>query len=209
MYLPAHFAETRVDLLHAAIRDAGLATLVTTGPGGLDASHLPFLLDPTPAPLGRLVGHLARANPCWRETPASSEALVIFLGPDAYVTPSWYATKRETGKVVPTWNYLTIHARGRVTFFDDNDRLLDLVTRLTDREEQPRTAPWKVTDAPADYVDGMLQAIVGVELEITRLEGKWKASQNRTAADREGVAAGLEAEGLGAMARLVRGTTGG
>jgi transcriptional regulator len=205
VYLPAHFAETRVEVLHAAIREAGLATLVTTGPGGLDASHLPFLLEPSPAPLGRLVGHVARGNPAWRETPAGSEALVIFLGPDAYVTPSWYATKRETGKVVPTWNYLAIHATGRVRFFDERERLLELVTRLTDRHERPRTAPWKVSDAPADYVDGLLQAIVGVELEITRLEGKWKASQNRTAADREGVAAGLETEGLGAMARLVRG----
>jgi transcriptional regulator len=207
MYLPGHFAETRVDVLHATLREAGLATLVTSGPGGLDASHLPFLLDPAPAPLGTLVGHVARANPIWRETPAASEALVIFLGPDAYVTPSWYATKRETGKVVPTWNYLAIHAHGRVAFFDDHDRLLELVTRLTDREEQPRALPWKVDDAPADYVDGMLQGIVGVEVTLTRLDGKWKASQNRAAADREGVAAGLEAEGQGAMARLVRGTT--
>jgi transcriptional regulator len=205
MYLPTHFAESRVEVLHAAIREAGLATLVTAGPGGLDASHLPFLLEPTPAPLGRLVGHLARANPIWRETPAGSEALVIFLGPDAYVSPSWYATKRETGKVVPTWNYLAIHATGRVRFFEERERLLEVVTRLTDRHERPRAAPWKVSDAPADYVDGMLGAIVGVELEITRLEGKWKASQNRTAADLEGVAAGLEAEGQGAMARLVRG----
>jgi transcriptional regulator len=207
MYLPSHFAETRVEVLHAAIRSAGLATLVTTGPGGLDASHLPFLLEPAPAPLGMLVGHVARANPIWQETPAGSEALVILLGPDAYVSPSWYATKRETGKVVPTWNYLAIHATGRVRFFEERDRLLEVVTRLTDRHEQPRAAPWKVTDAPADYLDGMLKAIVGVELAITRLEGKWKASQNRTAADREGVAAGLEDEGQATLARLVRRTT--
>jgi transcriptional regulator len=205
MYLPAHFAETRVEVLHAALREAGLATLVTTGPGGLDASHLPFLLEPEPGPLGRLVGHVARANPIWQETSAQSEALVIFLGPDAYVSPSWYATKRESGKVVPTWNYLAIHATGRVRFFEERDRLLEVVTRLTDRHEQPRAAPWKVTDAPADYVDGMLRSIVGVELEITRLEGKWKASQNRTAADRECVAAGLEDEGKATLARLVRG----
>jgi transcriptional regulator len=205
MYLPAHFAEARVDVLHATIREAGLATLVTTGPGGLDASHLPFLLESSPTPLGKLVGHVARANPIWRETPAGSEGLVIFLGPDAYVTPSWYVTKRETGKVVPTWNYLAIHATGRVRFFEERARLLEVVTRLTDRHERTRAAPWEVADAPADYVETMLGQIVGVELEIRRLEGKWKASQNRSAADQAGVAAGLEADGLAGMARLVRG----
>ena len=204
MYLPAHFAEPRPEVLHQAIRRAGLATLVTTGPGGLDASHLPLLLEAAPAPLGLLLGHVARANPQWRDTPAGSEALAIFLGPDAYVTPSWYATKRESGRVVPTWNYLAVHAHGRVRFFDDRDRLRELVTRLTDRHESPRAEPWKVTDAPASYVDAMLEAIVGVELTVTRLEGKWKASQNRNQADRLGVAEGLEREGRGDMARLVR-----
>jgi transcriptional regulator len=207
MYLPGHFAETRTEVLHAAIREAGLATLVTTGPGGLDACHLPLLLEPAPAPLGALVGHVARSNPIWREAHPAVEALVIFLGPDAYVTPSWYATKRETGRVVPTWNYVAIHALGRVRFFHDRDRLVDVVTRLTDRQERPRPAPWKVDDAPADYVDAMLAQIVGVELTVTRLEGKWKASQNRSEADRAGVAAGLAGDGHTAMARLVRGPT--
>jgi transcriptional regulator len=205
MYLPAHFAENRLDVLHDAIRGAGLATLVTTGPGGLDACHLPLLLENAPAPLGTLLGHVARANPIWRETPPASEALVLFLGPDAYVTPTWYATKRVSGKVVPTWNYLAIHATGRVRFFQDRAQLLEVVTRLTDRHERTRTAPWEVTDAPADYVETMLGQIVGVELAITRLEGKWKASQNRNQADREGVSAGLADEGHAAMARLVRG----
>jgi transcriptional regulator len=203
MYLPTHFAETRLDLLHAAIRTAGLATLVTTEPDGLDASHIPLLLDSNPSPLGRLLGHVARANPQWQSAAPERDGLVIFLGPDAYVTPSWYATKRETGRVVPTWNYVAIHAHGRVRFFHDRERLLDLVNRLTNRHEQPRAYPWKVADAPADYVDSLLKSIVGVEFTITRLEGKWKASQNRNEADRRGVSDGLEREGLEAMARLV------
>jgi transcriptional regulator len=204
MYLPAHFDEPRLDLLHAAIRSSGLATLVTSGAGGLDASHIPLLLEPTPAPLGRLLGHVARANPQWQATPPETDGLAIFLGPDAYVTPSWYATKRETGQVVPTWNYVAIHAHGRVRFFHDRERLLDLVTRLTDRHEQPRPTPWKVADAPADYVDSLLGSIVGVEITITRLEGKWKTSQNRNGADRVGVADGLEREGHAELSRLVR-----
>ena len=209
MYLPTPFAEPRLEVLHEALRRSGLATLVTAGDGGLDASHLPLLLEPAPAPLGRLVGHLARANPQVRATPPESEALAIFLGPDAYVTPSWYATKRQSGKVVPTWDYVAIHAHGRIRFFDEPDRLLDLVTRLTDRHEQGRADPWKVGDAPAEYVDGLLGGIVGVELTLTRLEGKWKASQNRDPADRRGVAEGLEREGRPDLARLVRQRDGG
>jgi len=210
MYLPGHFAEPRVEVLHATLEEAGLATLVTGGPGGLDASHVPLLLERGPAPLGRLVGHLARANPQWPGAGGGAdgaderEALAIFLGPDAYVTPSWYATKRETGRVVPTWNYLAIHAHGRLRFFDDRARLLEVVTRLTDRHERGRAAPWRVTDAPPDHLDTMLRGIVGVELTITRLEGKWKASQNRSEPDRQGVAEGLEREGEAAMAALVR-----
>jgi transcriptional regulator len=205
MYVPAHFTEQRLDVLHAAIRQAGLATLVTTGPDGLDASHIPFLLEPEPGPCGRLIGHVARANPQWKAPAGEADGLAIFLGPDAYVTPSWYATKRATGKVVPTWNYVAIHAHGKVRFFEDRARLLDVVTRLTQRHEGGREHPWKVSDAPADYLDGMLKAIVGVELTITRLEGKWKASQNRDEADRRGVVDGLEREGDPVMAGLVRG----
>jgi len=206
MYLPAHFAEPRLEVLHEALRGASLFTLVTGGPAGLDASHLPMLLEagPSGAP-GRLIGHVARANPQWNATPDGAAALAIVLGPDAYVTPSWYPSKAEHGKVVPTWNYLAIHAHGTVRFFHERDRLLEVVTRLTERQERPRAHPWKVGDAPPDYVDGMLKAIVGVELTITRLEGKWKASQNRSAADRAGVAEGLSRQGAEAMARLVRG----
>ncbi len=208
MYLPSHFAEHRVEVLHEALRGAGLMTLFTAGPEGLDASHLPMLLEPGPGPLGRLIGHVARANPQWRSTPAGSAALAVVMGPDAYVTPSWYPSKQATGKVVPTWNYLAIHAHGEVRFFEEREPLLELVTRLTDRHEGARTAPWRVADAPPDYVDGLLKAIVGVELVITRLEGKWKASQNRDDPDRLGVAEGLRQKGDEVMARLVEGEGG-
>ncbi len=209
MYTPAHFAEPSTEVLHQALRQSGLVTLVTWGPDGLDASHLPVLLDPEPGPLGRLVGHLARGNPQWKGLGEGAPALAILTGPDAYVTPAWYPSKREHGKVVPTWNYLAVHAHGVLTAFEDRARLLDVVTRLTDVHEARRPPGsgehWKVSDAPADYVDGLLAGIVGVELVITRLEGKWKASQNRSEADRRGVAEGLRRQGDEAMARLVDG----
>ena len=201
MYVPSHFSESRIDVLHDAIRGAGIATLVTLTKDGLIASHVPLLLDPEPAPYGTLIGHLARPNPQARG--AIGEALAIFQGPDAYITPSWYATKRETGKVVPTWNYVAIHAAGPIEFFNDPDRLLDVVTRLTQKQEAQRAAPWAVSDAPADYVQGMLRGIVGFAILLTRLEGKWKMSQNRPAEDRVGVVAGLAAEGRDDVAALV------
>ena len=205
MHVPSHFVEDRIEVLHAALRDAGLATLVTTGTDGLEASHIPLLLEPEPGPLGRLVGHVARANSQWRTTPDGSAALAIVLGPDAYVTPSWYPTKLETGRVVPTWDYVAIHAHGTVRFFQEPQRLLDVVTRLTERRERPRPVHWKVTDAPPDYLDGMLKGIVGVELTITRIDGQWKASQNKGEADRRGVEEGLRSEGQAVMADLVGG----
>jgi transcriptional regulator len=201
VYVPSLFNEDRIDVLHDAIRGAGLATLVTLTKDGLIASHVPLLLDPEPAPYGTLIGHLARPNP--QAHGAIGEALVIFQGPDAYITPSWYATKRETGKVVPTWNYVAIHAAGPIEFFDDPDRLLDVVTRLTEKHEGTRAAPWAVSDAPADFVQGMLRGIVGFAIPLTRLEGKWKMSQNRPAEDRAGVVAGLESEGREDVAALV------
>ncbi len=203
MYIPPLFKEDRVDVLHAAIRRSGLATLVTLTGDGLIASHVPMLLDPEPAPYGTLLGHLARPNPQARGAAPGVQALAIFQGPDAYITPSWYATKRENGKVVPTWNYVTIHAHGPVAFFDDAERLREVVTRLTEREEQARAEPWAVTDAPADFIDGMLKGIVGFALPIVRLEGKWKMSQNRPAQDRAGVVAGLEGQGREDVAALV------
>jgi transcriptional regulator len=201
VYIPPLFNEDRIDVLHDAIRRTGLATLVTLTADGLIASHVPMLLDPDPAPYGMLIGHVARPNPQARG--AIGEALAIFQGPEAYITPSWYATKRVNGKVVPTWNYVTIHAYGTVEFFDDRERLRDVVTRLTQREETPRAEPWAVTDAPADFIDGMLKGIVGFALPITRLEGKWKMSQNRPAEDRGGVVAGLQADGREDVAGLI------
>jgi transcriptional regulator len=201
MYVPPLHKEDRIDLLHDAIRRTGLATLVTVTQDGLIASHVPMLLDADPAPYGTLVGHLARPNPQARG--AIGEALAIFQGPEAYVTPSWYETKRATGKVVPTWNYVTIHAYGTVEFFNDPERLRDVVTRLTDRQEAPRAEPWAVTDAPADFIDVMLKGIVGFTLPISRLEGKWKMSQNRPAEDRAGVVAGLQSDGREDVAGLI------
>jgi transcriptional regulator len=201
VYIPPLHKEDRIDVLHEAIRGTGLATLVTTTPDGLIASHIPLLLDPEPAPYGTLIGHLARPNPQARG--AIGEALVIFQGPEAYITPSWYATKRETAKVVPTWNYVAVHAYGTIEFFDDKERLRDIVTRLTRRQEEARAEPWAVTDAPADFIDTMLKGIVGLALPITRLEGKWKMSQNRPAEDRAGVVAGLTAEERPDVAALI------
>ncbi|MCC6470279.1 MAG: FMN-binding negative transcriptional regulator [Alphaproteobacteria bacterium] len=195
MYLPMQFKEERIDVLHAAIRQARLGTLVTLGPEGLEASHVPMLVDPAPGPYGTLRGHIAKANGQWRAPSKETQALAMFLGPHAYVTPAWYATKKETGKVVPTWNYVAIHANGPVEFFDDPERLLAIVTGLTDTHEKPRAEPWAVTDAPADFLRAQLKGIVGFELPIARLEGKWKMSQNRTVQDRGGVIEGLAREG--------------
>ena len=192
MYVPPAFAVDDVAALHASMRAARLANLVTATAEGLVASPLPLLLDETEGSQGVLYGHLARANPQWRAAPLG-EAMALFMGPDAYVTPSWYATKRETGKVVPTWNYVAVHAYGPVEFFEDAGRLLEVVTRLTNLHEGPRAEPWAVADAPEPFIRSQLRGIVGLRMPITRLEGKRKLSQNRNAADRAGVAAGLAA----------------
>jgi transcriptional regulator len=194
MYVPAHFAEDRIPVLHDAIRASGLATLVTLTADGMIASHVPLLLNPEPAPYGTLIGHIARPNP--QAQAPIGEALAIFLGSaDGYITPSYYATKRENGKVVPTWNYSSIHAYGTLRFVDEPAALLDIVTRLTERHEGSRAAPWAVSDAPPDFVKGMLRGIIGFELTITRLQGKWKMSQNRPETDRTGVVEGLRKDG--------------
>jgi transcriptional regulator len=195
MYLPRSFHEENLPALHQAIGEARLAVLITSGPQGITASHLPMLLDPTPLPNGRLLGHLARANPQWRDYDGKGEALAIFSGPEAYISPAWYATKKATGKVVPTWNYVAVHAYGRLAFFDDAERLRSLVSRLTQRHESRRPAPWSIDDAPKDYIAAQLKAIVGFEMTIERLEGKWKLGQNRPAEDRAGSIAGLKEEG--------------
>lgn len=193
MYTPRAFTEEDPLELQRLIRDTRLALVVTHGPEGLQASHLPLLLKADEGPHGTLYGHLARANRQWQTLAAGGEVLVIFTGGDAYVSPSFYLAKAEHGKVVPTWNYLAVHAYGQAEVFDEPPRLLDLVSSLTDRHEADRASPWQVTDAPADYIDGMLRAIVGFALPITRLEGKRKLSQNRSPADVQGVRQGLAA----------------
>ena len=193
MYVPDHFREDRPNVLQDAIRRIGFATLVTQD---LEANHLPMLLQD-----GVLRGHVARANPVWKA--GAGEALAIFLGPHAYVSPSWYPSKAETGKAVPTWNYITVHARGAINWIQDGDWLRAHVTALSATHEAGRENPWAIGDAPASYVDGLLRAIVGFELTIKRLEGKWKLSQNRDAADRAGVRDGLLSDGREDLSRLM------
>ena len=193
MYTPSAFAIDDLNELHQQILGTRLAVLVTHGEQGLQASHLPLLLNADQGPNGTLYGHFARANPQWRELQNGAEALVIFAGADAYISPGFYPGKAEHGKVVPTWNYVAVHAYGMVEVFTDADRLRNLVSALTDRHEAGRTHPWKVADAPSDYIDSMLKAIVGFALPIQRLEGKRKLSQNRNAADIAGVREGLAA----------------
>ena len=190
MYRPAAFRQDDLTALHAQIDSTGLALLTSNGPAGLQATHLPLLLEPEEGEFGTLYGHFARANPHWQDL-AGQEALAVFAGPDAYVHPGWYPGKAEHGQVVPTWNYIAVHAWGQAEVFDEPERLLQLVSRLSDRHEQGRPQPCAVSDAPRAYIDAMLRAIVGFALPIRRLEGKWKLSQNRSASDQAGVRTGL------------------
>jgi transcriptional regulator len=193
MYSPTAFRQDDLATLHRQIAACRLATVVSQGPSGLQASHLPLLLEPAEGEFGTLYGHFARANPHWQALADGGEVLAIFSGPDAYVSPSWYPAKAEHGKVVPTWNYIAVHAYGQAEVFDDAERLLALVSRLSERHEAGRAQPWAVSEAPRDYIDGMLRAIVGFALPIQRLDGKWKLGQNRNAADQSGVREGLNA----------------
>jgi transcriptional regulator len=195
MYLPPHFREDRLDVQHALMRKRPLGTLVTAGPAGLVANHVPFLLYADEGPLGTLRAHLARANPQLGELGQVAGCLAIFHGDEDYISPGWYATKRETGKVVPTWNFVTVHAWGAPRVIDDAAWLRRQVEDLTDAHEARQPAPWQVDDAPADYLAMMLKGIVGIEIPIARIEGKWKMSQNRSDADRAGIRAGLRAQG--------------
>ncbi|MFD2058794.1 FMN-binding negative transcriptional regulator [Mesorhizobium calcicola] len=214
MYEPPHFRETRPEILHGLIRAHPLGLLICNGAEGPVANAIPFLLD-APSGLnedlpanGRLRAHLAKANPQWQllaDNPASP-VLIVFQGTDAYVTPSWYETKRETGKVVPTWNYAIVQVRGTVKVIDDQDWLARQIADLTASQEGARAAPWAVTDAPAPFIQSQIKGIIGLEIEISEIHGKWKVSQNRPVADRAGVAQGLESEDHRSpdMARLVR-----
>jgi transcriptional regulator len=207
MYRPSHFQEDRPEILHALIRAHPLAQLVTAGGEGIEANPLPLLIDPTASANGTLRGHLARGNSQVAALRAGGEALVIFQGPDAYVSPSWYPSKRAAGpghgKVVPTWNYAAVHAWGVPRVIDDADWLRRLIEDLTQSQEQGRPTPWAVGDAPEDFIATMVKAIVGIEIPIDRIQGKWKISQNRSEPDRRGVAEGLCADGHAAMAALV------
>jgi transcriptional regulator len=207
MYQPPHFREDRLDVQHDLIRSHPLGLLITSGPGGLMANPIPFLIDSGASEGGTLLCHMARANPQWRELAAVEECLVVFQGPQDYVTPSWYATKRETGKVVPTWNYATVHAWGKPAVIDDPDWLRRQIESLTQAREASRPEPWQVDDAPAAFVTAQIKGIIGVEIPIGRIEGKWKVSQNRPEPDRAGVAAGYREQGEAGipMAELVAG----
>jgi transcriptional regulator len=201
VYIPEAFAEVRLPVLHSAIEACGLAIFVTTAAEGPLATHLPMLLARDEGPLGTLHFHFARANPHWT-CAANTPALAIFPGPDGYVSPAWYPAKAEHGRVVPTWNYVTVHATGIAETYTDEAALHALVTRLTNHHEAGRAQPWAVADAPAPYVASQLRAIVGVRLPIAGLQGKWKLGQNRGAADRAGLLTGCDADSTGGYEAL-------
>jgi len=212
MYEPPLHREDDLAKQHALIRARPLGLMVSHGALGLTANAVPFLLAAEASRLGTLRAHLARANPQWRDLRENGEALVVFQGPDHYVSPSWYATKRETHKVVPTWNYVMVQARGKAVVHEDDAWLCAQITALTAGQEAGREQPWAVSDAPEDFIALQRRAIVGIEIEIVDIRGKWKVSQNRGAADRAGVIAGLETlgdAGALAMAAIVRGTADG
>jgi transcriptional regulator len=194
LYIPSAFRENDVAMLQAQIRAIGFGSLTSIGKNGeLLISHFPVVLDTSIGPLGQLRCHVARANPQWRDSDFTKPAIAMFMGPDAYVSPSWYPSKHEHGKAVPTWNYITVCARGRVEVYDDRDALLAHVKELTELHEGAFAEPWQVSDAPADYLERQLKGIVGFRIDIEALEGKKKLSQNRSAEDRDSVAEALQA----------------
>lgn len=201
MYIPKPFAESRPDVLHRLIREHSLGMLVTHGSDGLDANHIPFELDAGAGSQGILRCHVARANPLWRSVENGANVLVVFRGEEAYISPSWYPGKRDNHKQVPTWNYSVVHAHGRISVHDDEKFVRGVVARLTRAHEASQPVPWKMADAPSDYIDAMLKAIVGIEIEITRLEGKFKLSQNRESRDRTGAGEALIAAGSVALGK--------
>lgn len=195
MYLPDLFAERRIEELHRIVREHPLGTIVTHTDKGLDANHIPFELDAQGGACGLLQGHVARANPLWKETPEGAEVLVIFNGHQGYISPNWYPSKQETHRHVPTWNYEVVHAHGKLRIIDDERFVRGIVARLTRRHEANEPRPWKMGDAPVDYLDQILKMIVGIEVELTRLEGKRKLGQNRDARDLEGAVRALQERG--------------
>ncbi|PWF46104.1 FMN-binding negative transcriptional regulator [Massilia glaciei] len=205
MYGPKHFDESHIDVMHGLIGTHPLGTLVMHGAAGLSADHIPFEIaaPASDAPFGVLRAHVARANPLWRQ--GGQQALVVFQGPGAYISPAHYAEKAISGKVVPTWNYAAVHAHGTLRAIEDPAWLLALLERLTARHEGTRAMPWSVHDAPRDYVDQLLKAIVGIEIPLERMQGKWKVSQNRSQQDQDGIAAGLADDPFAALMRQRRG----
>jgi transcriptional regulator len=195
MYIPQAHEETDIDVLHALIRSHPLGTWVAQSNTELVANHLPFIIDTTRGEFGTLMCHVARANPVWQTHSRTMNSIVTFKGPQSYITPSWYPSKHAHGKAVPTWNYAVVHAQGLPQVIEDREWLLTHVAELTDTHESTQALPWKVSDAPPEYIDKLLAAIVGIEIPIARLIGKWKASQNRSTADKLGVIAGLTARG--------------
>ena len=193
MYAPSHFNESRPEVLHEFIAQHPLALMVAASASGLQSNHVPLILEPGTGGSGTLKGHIARANSMWKDVPSGSEVLAVFQGPSQYISPNWYPSKREHGRVVPTWNYAVVHAHGSITWNQDKAWLRMLVETLTERHESGQAVPWRVSDAPEEYIQQMLAAIVGFEIAITRMTGKWKLSQNRTPAERAGVVAALSA----------------
>ena len=204
MYIPEPYAETREDELHRILQAQPLGVLVTQGPGGLDANHIPFLLDATPGQPTVLLAHVARANPVWQTGPDGRDVMVVFRSVDGYISPNWYPGKQETHRRVPTWNYEVVHVHGRMVGRDDPKFLRGVLARLTRHHEASQPLPWKMGDAPADYIDELLQHIVGIEIQVTRLEGKRKLNQHHTTADRKGAIDGLTESGKTALAAAMR-----
>ena len=195
MYIPEHFQESRAEMMHRLIAEYPLGTLVTLGPDGIIANHIPFLLDTTSGPSGRLIGHVARNNTLWHQHDPDTEVLVVFQGASAYISPNWYATKQETRQVVPTYNYAVVHAYGPLLVHEDARWLRAVVGKLTKRMEMDQPTPWKMADAPSGYLNERLSEIVGIEIPVSRMIGKWKLSQNRAVSDRRGVVTGLRSTG--------------
>ncbi|AOJ81287.1 transcriptional regulator [Burkholderia savannae] len=209
MYVPDHFEERRTEVMHALIARHPFGTLITHGTGGLDANHLPFELAPGEGTLGTLRAHVARANPLWRDVSSSDEVLVVFRAGDAYISPSWYPSKHAFHRQVPTWNYVVVHAHGRIAIRDDEPFVRGVVARLTRTHEAAQPEPWKMGDAPKDYIDTMLRSIVGLQIDITRLVGKWKLGQNKEARDIRGAGEALKARGNDAIGDMMLARAGG
>jgi transcriptional regulator len=207
MYIPAHFLIQNPQDLHTIIQEHPLGALVTSGPEGLDANHIPFEFDPNQGPHGLLTAHVARANPVWQQCQSGADVLVIFRGNESYISPNWYPSKHETHRQVPTWNYEVVHVHGRLTVMDEEKFVRRVVARLTREHEASEPRPWKMGDSPPEYIAQMLKAVVGIQVEIQRIEGKAKLSQNREARDRLNAADTLLAKGVEGLGKAMRDAT--